>query len=207
LVTQRGVGRQRVFFAESDYEAYKDLLVEGCQRAGVTVLAWCLLPQRVHLVLVPKDKDGLRAALGETHRRYSRQVNVRKARQGYLWRSRFASFPFDEGLLDEVIRFVELSPVRENLVRSAAGWSWSSAQAHSSGRADGVLRAGGRKLRNWKASLKAGLNEEQREKIESASRTGRPLGSVSFVKQLEKQLGRTLQRQKPGPKPKRRRKK
>jgi putative transposase len=48
------------------------MLAEGCRAAGVKVLAYCLMPNHVHLILVPPDEDGLRAALGEVHRRYTR---------------------------------------------------------------------------------------------------------------------------------------
>ena len=63
-VTQRGNRRQQVFFGDADYAAYRRLLAEGCRGAGVAVWAYCLMPNHVHLVLVPSRADGLRAALG-----------------------------------------------------------------------------------------------------------------------------------------------
>ena len=68
-VTQRGNRDMEVFFGAADYRAYRELLAEGCQRAKTQVLAYCLLPDRVHLLLVPSTPDGLRGALGEAHRR------------------------------------------------------------------------------------------------------------------------------------------
>jgi putative transposase len=59
LVTQRGNGRARTFFGDDDYELYRDLLAEHCGAAGVEVWAWCLMPNHVHLILVPSDADGL----------------------------------------------------------------------------------------------------------------------------------------------------
>ncbi|MBL8713621.1 MAG: transposase, partial [Alphaproteobacteria bacterium] len=77
-VTQRGNRRQQVFFCDEDYEAYRLLLAEGCRKAGVAVWAYCLMPNHVHLVLVPSSQDGLRAAISEAHRQYSRHVNFRE---------------------------------------------------------------------------------------------------------------------------------
>ncbi|HWD68066.1 MAG TPA: transposase, partial [Caulobacteraceae bacterium] len=94
-VTQRGNRRQQVFFGDDDYAAYRALLAEGCRAAGVAVWAYCLMPNHVHLILVPSDASGLRAALAEAHRRYSRRVNVRQGWRGYLWQGRFASVPMD----------------------------------------------------------------------------------------------------------------
>ena len=68
-VAQRGNRRQRVFFGAGDYATYRTPLAAGCRAAGVVVWAYCLMPNHVHLILVPRDADGLRAALGEAHRR------------------------------------------------------------------------------------------------------------------------------------------
>jgi putative transposase len=203
-VTQRGNRRQKVFFEEGDYAAYKELLAEGCKAAGVAVWAYCLMPNHVHLILVPGDADGLRAALAEAHRRYTRLINNRKGWSGHLWQGRFASFAMDEEHLLACAAYVEQNPVRARLVARARDWRWSSARAHLKGRDDGLVRVKpllGR-VDSWPALLSERLTAQGLEPIRSGERTGRPLGSPSFVRQLEKRLGRKLARQKPGPKPK-----
>jgi putative transposase len=203
-VTQRGNRRQQVFFGDEDYEAYRTLLAEGCRAAGVKVWAYCLMPNHVHLILVPSDADGLRAALGEAHRRYTRLVNFREGWRGYLWQGRFASFPMDETHLLAGARYVELNPVRAKLARRARDWRWSSARAHLEGRDDGLvsLRPLLDLVPDWAEFLRGGLSDEEAEAIRSGERTGRPLGSARFVARLEKRLDRPLARRKPGPKPK-----
>ena len=201
-VTQRGNRRQPVFFGDDDYETYRGLLADGCRAAGVAVWAYCLMPNHVHLILVPQDADGLRAALGEAHRRYSRQVNFREGWRGYLWQGRFASFPMDEPYLLACARYVELNPVRARLARRARDWKWSSARAHLAGRDDGLVAV--RPLLDlapdWAGLLGQELGEDEGKAIRAGERTGRPLGSATFIGQLEKKLGRTLAKQKPGPK-------
>lgn len=49
-VTQRGNRRQEVFFCDEDYDGYRDLIAEGFAREGVRCLAWCLMPNHVHLI-------------------------------------------------------------------------------------------------------------------------------------------------------------
>jgi putative transposase len=63
-VTQRGNGRACTFFSD------------------VEVWAWCLMPNHVHLVLVPSDSDGLRRALAAAHRRYAGVIHARRRRTG-----------------------------------------------------------------------------------------------------------------------------
>jgi len=203
-VTQRGNRRQQVFFSDDDYATYRALLAEGCRAAGVTVWAYCLMPSHVHLILTPSDADGLRAALGETHRRYTRHVNLREGWRGYLWQGRFASSPMDEAHLLACARYVELNPVRARLARRARDWRWSSARAHLAGADDELVRV--RPLLalapDWPDFLAEGLSEADHEAIRAGERTGRPLGSARFIARLEKRLDRPLARRKPGPKPK-----
>jgi len=182
-VIQRGNRRQEVFFEDTDYGAYLDLISTSCASARVKCLAWCLMPNHVHLILVPHDEDGLRAALAEAHRRYSRRVNAAHGWTGYLWQGRFASYPMDERHLMTAIRYVELNPVRTGLVRRAERWRWSSARAHIDKTPDGLtdLKALSGVHCNWRAMLRRGLaagdlTPEQISVIEARERTGRPLG-------------------------------
>jgi len=201
-VTQRGNRRQKVFFGDDDYALYKSLLAEGCRAAGTAVWAYCLMPNHVHLILVPSDEDGLRGALGEAHRRYTRHINLREGWRGFLWQGRFASFPMDEAYLLTCARYIELNPVRAKLAKRARDWKWSSARAHLAGKSDGLadVKPLLALAPDWAEFLAAGLEKEQLEAIRKGERTGRPLGGAPFLKRL----GRTLARQKPGPKPKKR---
>lgn len=207
-VTQRGNRRQPVFFSEEDYAAYVDLIAAAARDRGVRCLAWCLMPNHVHLILVPADADGLRAALADAHRRYSRRINFAHGWTGYLWQGRFASYPMDDAHLIAAIRYVEQNPVAAGLVPHAEQWRWSSAGAHVHGVADGLtdLAALAGLHANWRAMLRYGAEAGSADDvaeglIESAMRTGRPLGDDRFVEHLEAASGRALKKRKPGPKP------
>ncbi len=203
-VTQRGNRRQQTFFSDDDYAAYRTLIAESCRAAGVEVWAYCLMPNHVHLILTPRDEDGLRAALAEAHRRYSRRINFREGWRGYLWQGRFASVAMDETHLMACARYVELNPVRARLVERAAAWPWSSARGHLAGRDDELVTVGPMLARSpdWPGVLASGPAPEAYAALRRGERTGRPLGSAAFVEDLERRLGRPLAPQKPGRKPK-----
>jgi putative transposase len=86
----------QTFFCDEDYAAYLTLAGQWCHREGVSIWAYCLMPNHVHLIVVPSTADGLAGALGEAHRRYTRRVNFREKWRGYLWQGRFASVVMDE---------------------------------------------------------------------------------------------------------------
>lgn len=167
------------------------------------VWAYCLMPNHVHLVVVPKTEDGLRKAIGEAHRRYTRYINFRKKWTGYLWQGRFASFPTDENYLFAAARYIEMNPVRARIVKKPEQYPWSSAAAHISGKGDGLVQvepllemAG-----NWQDFLDTAISQQEMEALRSHERTGRPLGNDRFLTRLEKMLERALKRMTPGPKP------
>ena len=56
-VTQRGIRRLPTFFMDEDYTEYRRLL-DSCRRRGTQVLAYCLMPNHVHLIMVPADAFG-----------------------------------------------------------------------------------------------------------------------------------------------------
>lgn len=203
-VTQRGNRRQAVFFGEDDFALYRDLLSEFTKAAGMGVWAWCLMPNHVHLLLVPQKADALASVLGEMHRRYSRAVNQREGWRGFLWQGRFASCPMDEAHTLAAARYIELNPVRARLVDRPQDWPWSSAAAHLSGKGDGLTDVGalGAHVEDWGRFLGEGLDEATLEAIRRGERTGRPLGSREFIERLEGSTGRALAPRKPGRKPK-----
>ena len=77
-VTQRGNHHQNVFFRDSDRELYLGILRDNCSRHGSRVLAYCLMTNHVHLVLVPEDDHSLAKGLGRTHNDYARWIHVRE---------------------------------------------------------------------------------------------------------------------------------
>jgi putative transposase len=176
-VTQRGNRRQPTFFGDADYALYLGLLGHWCRKRGTAVWAWCLMPNHVHLVLVPADKNGLRAALAPTHTRYTAEINLRQGWRGHLWQSRFASFPMEEGHLHACLRYVELNPVRAGLVERPEDWRWSSARVHLGLSVDRLtdLAPTRERIGDWRTFLDAGIDDREREAIRTAERSGRLL--------------------------------
>ena len=210
-VTQRGNRRLPVFFSDEDRRGYLALLAEAARASGTACLAWCLMDNHVHLLLVPETADGLRATLGEAHRRYTRAVNFREGWRGHLFQGRFASYPMDDAHLMAAVRYVEMNPVAAGMVTRPEDWRWSSAASHLAGKrvADDPLTdvaALGRHVRNWRALLRRGLaaggddaeSDAVADAIEARLRTGRPLADAEWIAAHEAAAGRPLAPRRPG---------
>ena len=193
-VTQRGNGRARTFFDDSDYALYRDLLAEHCAAADVEVWAWCLMPNHTHLILVPSDSDGLRRALARVHRRYAGIIQARRKRTGHFWQGRFGAVAMDEAHLAAALPYVMLNPVRARLVTHATDWRWSSVHALLDGTEDGVTMVAPIRERwpDLAALLAAGEDEAMSTRLRRAETIGRPIGGAAFLEGLERDSGRTL---------------
>jgi putative transposase len=160
------------------------------------------MPNHVHLILTPSDDVGLGLAVGEAHLRYTAFINARAQWTGHLFQGRFASVVMDEAHLVAAARYVALNPVRAGLVSRPQDWAWSSARAHLAGRNDGLVDV--RPLLDRIPDFQDLLRDDDAEaarRIRAAETTGRPLGNAAFTEELERRLGRSLSKARPGPAP------
>jgi putative transposase len=129
-ITQRGNGRQQVFFEESDYRLYLDLLSRYALQAKLEIEAYCLMPNHVHLIAVPRRLNAMASVLSRTHADYARYFNLKLRTCRHVWQSRYFSCPLADSHLRNAIAYVERNPVRAKLAASADQFPWSSARQH-----------------------------------------------------------------------------
>jgi putative transposase len=193
-VTQRGNRRQRVFMEDDDYALYRDWLAQSCRVNGVEVWSYCLMPNHVHMILVPSDDLGISRAVGETHRRYSGYINSRLRVTGHLFQGRFGSVAMDEPHLMAAFRYVAMNPVKARLSVTAADWPWSSTPAHLRGTDDGLVTVKPllERVECLSEFLDMPLDPGVEAALERGQTVGRPLMSEGALIELEKRLGRLM---------------
>jgi putative transposase len=188
---------------DADRKVYLDLLREDIESCGVSLTGYCLMSNHVHLVVVPKEPNGLARALKHTHGRYASYWNAVYRSSGHVWQGRYYSCPLDQAHLWEALRYTELNPVRAGLVTDAVSWEWSSAAVHCGKMvADGLLAMAPWRCHwsdgAWREYLRAGEKESDVAAIRRCTYTGRPLGTAEFIEKLEQKTRRRLALQKGG---------
>jgi putative transposase len=201
-VTQRGARRQQTFFSDEDFQTYINLLADALEATGVQIWSYCLMPNHVHLVVVPEHPESLADLFRNAHRRYTRIINLREGWRGHLWQERFHSFVMDERHLMAAVRYVELNPVRAKLCSRAEHWPWSSAMAHLTGVDDALVTVAPmlERISNWASYLETTESHKRLDALRGHTRTGRPAGDDEFIRALSLLTGRELNKRKPGPK-------
>lgn len=200
-VTQRGNRKQDTFFGSGDYRAYIKMVAKAKADAQVEVWGYCLMPNHVHLIVVPEREDSLANLFRSAHRKYTRRINSREGWSGHLWQERFHSFPMDESHLLAAVRYAELNPVRAGLCDKPTEWRWSSIHAHIRQEDDLLVsvRPMLQRISDWVGYLSESESNECLSSIRKHTRTGRPTGSESFISILENVTGRKLRKSKTGP--------
>src|SRR5512143_2500880 len=90
-VTQRGNGRQDVFFTDRDREVYLAAFFDYASRYGLRVLGYCLMTNHVHFVVIPEREFSLAKVFARTHADYARYANLVRRSCGHFWQARFYS--------------------------------------------------------------------------------------------------------------------
>jgi len=160
------------------------------------------MPNHVHIIIVPSDKDGLRRTFADAHRRYTGYINTRMRTTGHLWQGRFGSVVMDEKHLAHAVRYVSLNPVRANLVKQAEDWPWSSLRCHLLGQENNLVNPKPilDRYKNFSAFLNQVGDAESLKALRLSETTGRPLGDEHWLKNIEKLSGLKLTAQKRGTK-------
>jgi putative transposase len=195
-VVQRGNYDQPVFDTEADYSRYFDWLREYAPRYAVDIWAYCLMPNHVHFICVPRAEGALARAFNTLHMRYAQYSNGKREVRGHLWRARFMSCVLDDWGVHEEVRFIENNPVRAGIVAMPEDYPWSSARSHVTGEPDPALSDGcflKSSISDWAAYLASRGEEAVIRRVRDRLKTGRPAGDAEFVRKLEGILGRRLE--------------
>ncbi|MCX7661160.1 MAG: transposase [Candidatus Omnitrophica bacterium] len=102
-----------------DLSSEKEKLVE--------IVAYCLMPTHIHLILQQIKTDGISAFMNKILNSYTRFFNIKHKRKGPLWETRFKSvlIKTNEQML-HLTRYIHLNPVATYLVDKPEEWFYSS---------------------------------------------------------------------------------
>ena len=202
-VIQRGNNRGLCFASEQDFSVYAKWLKDYSQAFDVAVHAWVFMTNHVHLLVTPTKADGVSAMMQAIGRRYVRYFNRCYGRSGTLWEGRFKSSTVQSEIyLLHCYRYIELNPVRANMVSDPADYHWSSYRYNAFGIESALctpheeyLKLGKRKeerLGSYRTLFEEHIGRELLEQIRCAVNQGLALGNDRFKDEIEIRHGRRV---------------
>ena len=198
-VVQRGHSREAVFFENNDYLTYLRWLKEGAERYKVDIHAYVLMTNHIHILATAHDTDGITRMMQYIGRHYVPYINYTYGTSGSIWDGRYkASLIHDEEYLLTCMRYIELNPVRAEMVRSPGQYRWSSYRCNGQGKRDELVtphpmykalsKSQPTRLDAYKALFQTRLDKGMLNDIRSAWQTGTPLGNDHFRQKIEAKL-------------------
>ena len=187
----RGNNRMRLFHDRDDYIAFMWLLAEARDEIDMPLLAACIMPNHVHLVIRPRgDMDVSRWArwLFTAHaQRYHRRYET----SGRVWQGRFkASLVQGDQHLLTLMRYVERNALRANLVGRAELWEWGSLYWREHGSPPYPLTASPVPLpSNWLEHVNSAQMPAEVEALRKCLERQAPYGSDEWRVEKARELG------------------
>jgi putative transposase len=200
-VIQRGNNRTACFVSDGERHLYLKYLAGAGTRHGCAIHAYVLMPNHVHLLVTPASPGAVAAMMQDLGRRYVRVFNDVHRRTGTLWEGRYKAAMVDsERYLFTCQRYIELNPVRAELVDHPAEYRWSSHRHYALGANNPLLTphslltslalddTGRREA--YADLFREPLDPQVINYIRTATNKGCVIGREDFIRQVEATLGR-----------------
>ncbi|MGR8980508.1 MAG: transposase [Gammaproteobacteria bacterium] len=195
-IIQRGNNRQACFAGEEDMMAYLNWVKELSKKHQIDVHAWVLMTNHVHLLCTPWKENAVSQMMQSIGRLYVRYFNHTYQRSGTLWEGRFKScLVQSERYLLELYRYIELNPVRAEMVDDPSDYSWSSYAINALGAESELLtphpeylalgKTKEERLSNYRGLFKTLVGAELLKEIRESINKGLALGGARFASQIE----------------------
>ncbi len=210
-IIQRGNNRQVCFNSDNDVAAYANWLDEAARKYDVAIHAWVFMNNHVHLLATPNSDSSISAMMQYLGRFYVRYFNNRYQRTGTLWEGRFRSCLIEsEAYLLVCQRYIELNPVRANIVQDPADYKWSSYRANGMGIESKLItyhplylslgRSKQERIKNYRAFFDSEPDKNLTDAIRYATKKGLILGSARFKAGVASLINQPIEPDRRGPK-------
>jgi len=202
-VIQRGNDRQVIFREEADYQRFLVWLKDAARFYEVAIHAYVLMPNHLHLLATPADATGLALMMQKLGRLYVPWFNHKYERTGGLFEGRFRTSLIDtDRYFMTCSRYIELNPVRAQMVAGPGDYPWSSYAHHTGAKVDTLVAdhalfwaLGNTPFQREAAYMdmvQQGLTTEEVEFITLSILKNQPLGSNGFKTDLERKTQRQI---------------
>jgi REP-associated tyrosine transposase len=198
-IVQRGNNREACFLEPENYQFYLELWKELSTRYGTAVHAYCLMTNHVHFLVTPENDSAVSHTMKVVGSRYAQYINKQYRRTGTLWEGRHrASLVHSEPYLLTCMRYIELNPVRAQMVGRPEEYRWSSYGTNAWGERGWLReheeyrclgRTSAERYHAYRELFKVQVSDQELHLIRSAAHYCQPIGNDRFCQQIEQRYG------------------
>jgi len=203
-VILRGNNRSEIFCADADYQFYLEKLQQACVTHGCELHAYVLMTTHVHLLITPKEEQSLAKAIQMLGRYYVQYYNYCYQRTGTLWEGRYKATLIDsETYLLTCMRYIELNPVRADMVAHPSEYPWSSYRCNALGQPNELVtphleyrrlgKTDEERQAAYRQLFKHRIPEASLAEIRDATNKAWVLGNDRFKQRIQAKLDRRVE--------------
>ncbi|HMW21009.1 MAG TPA: transposase [Nitrosomonas sp.] len=197
----RGNNREPVFNAEEDYRFFLDKLADAAKKHQCDIHAYVLMTNHVHLLATPHKAESIAKMMQMLGRYYVQYYNYTYQRTGTLWEGRYkASLIDSEQYALLCYRYIELNPLRADMVKHPSEYPWSSYRSNALGQYDALItphsmyialdQDEAQRQARYRDLFNGQIDEQNLASIREATNKAWVLGSDYFKQKIEAQLNR-----------------
>jgi putative transposase len=185
-VINRANRRAVVFHEPADYAAFINLIVKSQERLALPIIAACLMPNHVHLVVRPQDDLTLARWMQWLFTTHARHYHEKHGTSGHVWQGRYKHCPVqNDHYLLTLLRYVERNALRAKLVARAEEWRWGSLSWRRASAAPLTLEPPPIELpRWWTEFVNHPMTAAELDAIRTSVNRQRPFGDPEWVRQM-----------------------
>jgi len=197
----RGNNRQDIFESEEDMTRIKEDIAHALSKSDCHLHAYVIMNNHLHLLITPADKVQLSRFMQTMANRYVRFFNATRNRTGTIWEGRFKSCLIDsENHLFTLYRYIEMNPVKANLVNNIADYPWSSYRHNALGEKNSLItehqlyqnlaESSALRAENYQKIFDTQNTSDQEQQITEATMRGEVYGSREFHHKIRPLISR-----------------
>jgi putative transposase len=199
-VFNRGNRKLNIFHEEEDYESFKEIVRNYILSKGLEIFHYSLIPNHYHLELELECPEKISSIMSGVNRAYTHYHHKKYQTAGYLWQGRFVSKAVEkDNYLIRCGGYIEMNPVRANLVKSPEEYRHSSSRYYVLGEPDALVTEDpgyshfGRTVTERQKNYLKFLVEMDHNKV-AEEVSSDVMGSKSFRNRLRRKNGRLIPR-------------
>ena len=197
----RGNNREPVFTSDEDYRFFLDKLTDAAKKHECDIHAYVLMTNHIHLLATPHKTDGISKMMQMLGRYYVQYFNYTYKRSGTLWEGRYKASLIDSDAYALLCyRYIELNPVRANMVQHPSEYPWSSYRVNALGQYDALVTPHTMyytlghdetsRQTQYRSLFTAQIDEISLVQMREATNKAWVLGSEHFKQKIANQLNR-----------------
>jgi len=200
-IIQRGNNRELIFAHDDDCRFYLECLQSAMEKNKLSIHAYVLMTNHVHILASPEVETSISKTLQSVGRRYVQYFNYTYKRTGTLWEGRYKATVIDsDQYLLTCMRYIELNPVRADMVKKPNEYSWSSYAVNAEGKTSKLVKSHDvyRKLdvseeerqSAYRQLFRLTIDKSDLDALREATNKGWVLGGDRFRAEIERLSGR-----------------